>query len=540
MRTVFFLPLILGSLLVRSDAAWGGQKTPPSAQKRDPALVTARLKSMPLRKALKELSRLTGTPLEAAPDTADLRVTMFVRDLPLQGVKARIAEAFFLSWKSAPVAKGRPAVAVLYRSARDAATEQQLRARGETAFRKGIDEAIGVLPLSASERERLFARRQDLANTFGRSGSEAAVALLSYLTPNQRTDIMNGHRLEFFADRPPSELAPHLNEIRKALHHPASAQPFKPAEEQCVIERIGEGAESRLQVTWNVRTGGGGFTGLSFPVQGTHSTEAYPEAYARDHVKTGDVGASQSFYLIAPLTAASLDDLLEKVADNFHINLIGESYWEPAVQNLRHETVYPRSVREGNTTIDFALTSAFMQNYWWKQANVYLFQRPLWWVARRNDVTDAAQAQLKQILRRQPLSLEDGGEVCKILNYEQMEWLKPRYSGDYQHLQPIWALMRFYGCLKPAQQAQLFQEGGIEDISLSAADRQRLHAWIDEKRRNGLPGTQQTIGPVCIRAVRLSPNMRNKLLQFQVVRRAEHGATTLLLEEYIAGPRLGD
>ena len=541
MRKAYFLCLLLGCMLTTIYAASDAQKTSPMRPVGSTARVTAHLKSMPLREALKELNRLTGVPLEVAPEAADLRVTMFVRDLSLDVVRARLAEIFFLTWKSSKATQGHPASYLLCRSAQNAEQERKLRAHGEDAFRKGIDAALGVLSLPQPERDRLFKTNQALANTFGREGGEAAVKLLSYLTPQQRTSIMDGNKLEFLSDRPPPELAPHLDKLRQALLAGLHSPVFEhKTDQQCVIERIGEGAESRLWVTWSARSEGGGSTGASFTIQGARPEETYPEAYARDHTGADYAETGLTVFLTEKLTAASLDALLEKAAGVLHINMIGESYWEAISRDFRNEEVYPRSVRAGELSTEQVLNGIFMQDYWWKKGAVYLFQRPLWWVARRADVTDAAQAYLTRILKRQPLSLEDGAEVCKTLNFEQMHWLVPRYLRDFQHLQSLWSLLRFYGYLTSSQQAELFQENGLEASSLKPADQQRLRAWIAEQRARALSGGQGAPGEMRIMATCLNRNGKNGLMLFRAVLLAKDGTMTDLCEQYVPGHDPGD
>ena len=47
--------------------------------------------------ALKEVSHLTGVPLFASADTVDLKVTILVKDLPLDTLRARLAETLHLT-----------------------------------------------------------------------------------------------------------------------------------------------------------------------------------------------------------------------------------------------------------------------------------------------------------------------------------------------------------------------------------------------------------------------------------------------------------
>lgn len=75
--------------------------TPTSVLATEPKLsgeVTLRLRRVPLCDFAAELSRQTGVPIATSEDTADERVTLFVRQRPAREVLARVAEHFDYSW----------------------------------------------------------------------------------------------------------------------------------------------------------------------------------------------------------------------------------------------------------------------------------------------------------------------------------------------------------------------------------------------------------------------------------------------------------
>ena len=496
--------------------------------------VTAHLKAMPLHEALIELSRLTGLPMEASAEAADLRVTLLVKDLPLDVLQARLADTFHLTWKQAEPKKGQPLSYVLYRSAQDEEQERELRARGESAFRKGIEEALTALSLPLAERAKLFAKNKILAHIFSQETGEATVTLLSYLTPQQRTSIMAGKRLDFPSDRPPPELASHFDAIRTTLlgkkFDPSFARTLDQTDSFCVVEHVGEGAASLMRVTLNAR-GAKGSASAGFPVQAASAEEVYPEFYAPDHKGTEYTDARRAVVVPMKLAARSLDDLLETVADNLHINIIRENYWQSVPRHGQKEVFYEKSVEAGATTIEQALNTILFRDFWCKKGAVYMVQRPLWWRERRRDVSDGTQIYLTQALNRQPLSLEDAAEVCRALNVEQQGWLVPAHIFDYQALQPLWSVLRFYGSLKPARRAELLREGGIESSSLEEADQQRLMAWIAEKGMGALYKVQNMPGKIRITALRLPPNTKPGSMQFRAALQALDGTTTILCEQ---------
>lgn len=536
MRMRLCFPLIAGGILLILSSACSGQQSSPTLQATSAPHVTTRLKAAPLQEALKELSRLTGVRMTCSADTSDLKVTVLVNDLPLDIVQARLAETLHLTWMSQEVKKDTPPSCVLFRSPRNAEEEQELRARGENAFRKGIDEAIGVLPLPPGARYKLFAVRKALEQTFARSNGEAAVTLLSALTPNQRASIMDGNKLEFPSDRPPSELAPHIDAIMKAwivaMGNDAFARTFDQSNRRFSLERIGAGAGSMIQVTFSVQ-GEKGSASSGALVRGVVPEEIYPDAYTPDHKSAGYADAHRPIDVPTNLTAESLAALLEKAADTLHLNIIGESYSEYVPKHGKPVAVYPSSVPPGPSTIEQALDRILVRNYWWKQGSVYLFQRPQWWADRRSDVTDATSAYLAQILKRQPLSFEDAAEICKTLNAEQWKWLIPRYIADSRYLTPVQTALRFYGNLSLSRKAELFREGGMDASGLEAADQLRLKTWIAETGKEALLKVQNTPGTIRIMAIRLAQDPKLSPVQFRALFQAKDGTTSLLREQSV-------
>lgn len=61
------LPLIAVGMLLGAGPACEGQQAASLPSGKASPHVTAHLKAMPLREAMKELTRLTGIPLEASP-----------------------------------------------------------------------------------------------------------------------------------------------------------------------------------------------------------------------------------------------------------------------------------------------------------------------------------------------------------------------------------------------------------------------------------------------------------------------------------------
>ncbi|MCW3095088.1 MAG: hypothetical protein JWL77_706 [Chthonomonadaceae bacterium] len=533
-RMCFFL--LAGGMLMALSIASFGQQSAPALPNTPTPHVTTRLKAVPLQETLKELSRLTGVRMTASADTADLKVTVLVNDLPLDIVQARLAETLHLTWAAQETGKDKPTSYLLSRSTHDKDEEQELRAKGESAFRKGIDEAIGVLALAPADRKKLFADRKALESTFFNKTGEVGVRLLSYLTPTQRTDIMDGNRLVFPIGQPPAELAPHIDEILKAFFaatpDDAFAQTLQQPERQFTIERIGEGAGSRIRVTFSAQ-GAKGSASAGMEVAGVRPEEVYRDAYFPDHTGADYADARQPVNLTTSLTAESLPELLQKAANTLHINIIGESYREYVPKHGKPVAVYSSSVPAGPSSVEKALNGMLTRDYWWKQGSVYLFQRPQWWAVRRADVTDATSAYLTAVLKRQPLTFEDGAEVCKTLNADQWGWMNSRFFADSRYLTPVQNVLRFYGSLPPARKADLFRENGTDTTTLSEVDQMRLRTWIAETGKEALQKIRNTPGKIQITAKRATADTQFSPVRFSAVFLAKDGTTTLLREQVV-------
>ncbi|MCW3095087.1 MAG: hypothetical protein JWL77_705, partial [Chthonomonadaceae bacterium] len=496
---------------------------------------TTHLKATTLPDTLKELSRLTGVRLESSEDTADLKVTMFVENLPLDTVRARLAETLHLTWMQHETKKDQPASYLIYRSSRNKEEEMELSTRGERAFRKGIEDAIGALSLAPEARAKLFADHPNLERTFAQPGGEAAVTILSQIPPDLRTSIMDGNKLEFPSSKPPPELASHFDAIMKNMKADHT-DPIQTAmfgqEGKFSVTRTGEGAGSLIGIAFSVESETVSGT-MGYSVKGVSEDEVYLGAYAPNHTGAGYADAHRPVAVPAALTAKSFDDLLEKVADTLHINWIGESYRQVILPNPKGEIVYPLSVKAGATTIAQALDDIVWQDYWWKQGSVYMFQRPLWWKNRRSDILDAKLAYLAKVLERQPISFEDAAEVCKTLSAEQWGWLTTFHDRDSLSLTPVQFVMRFYGHLTPFRKTDLFLNGGTEMSILETADQQRLRTWIAETGKEALQQVRNMPGKIYIMAMREPRNAKRGPVRFRAVFQAGNGTTIPLREQTV-------
>jgi hypothetical protein len=533
-HSIFSFPL--GGIWLAASVVCSGQQLATTPQATAPPRVTARLKGIPLSEALKELSRLTGVHLTASADTADLKVIVLVSDLPLDVVRARLADALHLTWMPQEAKKDQPPSFLLYRSERNRAEEHELQARGESAFRMGIEDAISLLTLPSEARAKLFADHKRLEETFRNKSSQFGLLLLSCLTPRQRADIMDGNKLEFPSDRPPPAVAPHIDEITKAffaaIPKDAFAKTYENADCAFKVERVGKGAGSVIQILFSAR-GEKGTAETGTMIAGTRPEEVYPEAYFPNHKGADYADARLPLDLPTTLTAASLPSLLEKTAVTLHINIIGENYREYVNRHGKDVAVYYYSAQAGPTTIEKALDAVMVRYPWRKQDSVYLFQRPQWWQDRRADVTEATDAYLTSLLKRQPLSLDDLAEVCKTLTPDQWGWLMPRFFPASKHLTPVQTVMRFYGNLSPARQTALCRTGGIDASLLPEADQARLKTWIAETDKAALHKVQNTPGKILIAAIRVTQDVKFSPVRFSAVFQAKDGTQTVLCEQYV-------
>ncbi len=530
--------LLTAGCLLATSIAYAGQQSPQTTLPTPPPQVTTHIKATTLQDALKEVSRLIGVPLSASADTADLKVTILIKDLPLDILRSRLAETLHLTWIRHEADKEQPVSYLIYRSAQNKEEELELRTRGERAFRNGIAEAIRALSLAPEARAKLFSEHPALAATFAQPGGEAAVTLLAQLSPQLRESIMDGNQLEFPSSKPPPELASHFGAIMKKLTAANSDNPdsifaqLLRQEGKFSVTRTGEGAGSQIGIAFRVQTET--LSGsLGYGVKGVHAGEVYLGAYFPDHTGADYVAAHRPVPIPTKLTAKSLDDLMEKVADTLHINIIGESYRESLDKNEKGEVVYPLSVEAGSSTIAQALDNIVWKDYWWKHGSVYLFQRPLWWVDRRGEVTDTTLASLTKLFKSRPLSFEAMAEVGKTLSAEQWNVLALIPNGNDAFLAQGQAAMRFYGHLTDFRKADLFLQDGTDASILSSADEMRLRSWIAATGNEALQEIRNTPGKIQVMAKHLPKNAKQDRVLFRAVFQATDGTTRLLREQIV-------
>jgi hypothetical protein len=160
-----------------------------------------------LRDVLQEVSKQTGVRVRPSEEVAELRVSAFVRGIPLETLQARLAELLHLTWQveEMPDERSGPAY-LLYKSARDRAEERRLFERGDRAFVEGIENAIRGLALSPREMERLKETHPSLYTLLTTPTTRAATGLLAQLSPPQLGRLLGGEALRI----PLSEATPAL------------------------------------------------------------------------------------------------------------------------------------------------------------------------------------------------------------------------------------------------------------------------------------------------------------------------------------------
>jgi len=530
-----------------SLACAGQQAASPTAPTPSPR-VSTHLKAITLQAALKEVSRLTGVPLSASEDTADLKVTLLVKDLSLDTLRERLAEALHLTWMPQEATKEKPVSYLIYRSTKNREEEAELMERGERAFRKGVDEAIGVLSMPAKARAELFIKRPALEATFAQNGGEAAVTFLSKMSPEMRTRIMDGYRVEFSSSKPPPEYTSFFKEmmtyLKAAAPNPIIAR-ILGEEGKFSVMRNGEGAAAVIGIAFSVNNEAvSGSTG--YAVRGVHAGEVYPEFYAPDHIGPVYADALRPITVPTRLAEVDLEDAMEKVADTLHLNIIGESYSQSIMRDQKGEILY-HTVEAGTSTLSQVMDDIVWHNRWWKHGDVYLFQTPQWWVVRRSQISDAKLASLTKLVSTRPLSFDTMAQIGKTLSVDQAPWLNKATNGGDVFLLHVQAAMRFYGHLSDANQQALFLKEGVDVSVLTDADRQRLRTWIKETDAQALQEAENTPGSIHIFARRLGnsifdpaksdrvpENANRERVLFRVVFQAKDGTKHLLRDQIIA------
>lgn len=455
--------------LARMSHATSLQK-PDGIDPRIEKRVSLHVSGRSLSSILGELSKVSGVELKADLEVAEIRATVLVHDLPLQTVQERLAEALHLSWKRSEGAAGP--VYTLFRSDGNRAEEKELIARGEKAFRQGIDIAIGWLSLSRAERSKLLNENVAIAETFRQPGAEEAIAILSKLTPAERESVLSGTPLEFRVREVPAQLSEAVSNLLLKLR-------FREITENTVfrIIRTGEGPQSLVGLSFIEKTDTL-FTSSGVGVRGTHAGVAYADMYHRSHEGAEYASSRLPRMLDSDVFGDSFEEVLDKLSTSLSINIIAEHYRQ-YLNASAGRPKYPVILPKGEITIERALDKVQWVNAWWKHGDVYLVQRPVWWIDRRNEVGDSIIERIRPIVERRDLGLDDWAGIACMLTKDQLgilQTLDPHRNSTGLAL--IHPLLRFYGNLSPPLRKAIFDEKGLDVSLIGPDDRERLQTWL--------------------------------------------------------------
>ncbi len=453
-------------------AALARGQLPPGARDNDNRLaqrVSVHERAKTVRELLAILSKTSSVALRSSPETADLHVSVFVRNLPLGALQARLAETLHLAWKRIDAADGQgPPAYELYRSRDQQAAEERLIARGDDAFREGIEDAIKAVSYSPEELEKLQKENPILAGRLEAPDGRAAAGMVGQLSADQRQRLYNGERLRF----PLSQASPEFRRGAKDLlqAHEARAQALgvdlpNSNPDEVAFRSVEEGADRKIVVELKSSMASHAST-----IYGTTSSRIFGDLNAmRSEEEYAD--ARRPLVLSGTLSGKNLDELLEKIAETLQVNIISESY-------VFQKTEEQRPLAAGKRTLEAMFDSILWGDaMWWKHGSVHMVQRKLWFLDRQALVPEATMTRIKEAFKNHPLGLEQYAELG-LLNSKQWMTLQGRGVGEFDQLLPLYPLLSFYSCLPELQKKSLLSGSGISSAHLNKADRKRLMAWI--------------------------------------------------------------
>lgn len=529
------IAVVAAFLMVGRPASGQQQARPTPAEELLRKPLSATIPPCSLSTALKQLSALSGIELKASPEVADLRVYMFVHDLPLATVQDRLAEVLHLSWERIEPPGESPPKFRIYRSARNRADEEELITRGEHAFRAGIEEAIRVMSLPSNERNKLIEENPSLAETFRQAGAETAVGILSRMSPEQRQQLYDGGRADFALTDSSGPYHEAASAVLKDIKDAGSANGITSLlseKARVTIGRNNDGAQSLVGIGFSERSDTVvAETGVG--IRGTNTGMVYPEMYHKDHSAPEYAAAHATVTVRTECWGNSFEEVLGKLSDSLKINFVGESYRRWYGGAMTGLPTYPCGVPKGPTTVERALDAIVIENVWWKRGPVYMVQHPLWWIDRKDEVSDRVVERLKDLLHQDELRIDDWGEMGRLLSKRQWPILN-MLAGDRDFLFAMehhW-MLRFYGNLSRLQASALFNPSGVDASKLSSDDRERLRDWL---REAGVLASHRELeassAPLQVVAVKPKTSERNQPIVFRVLQCAQDGSTQLLHQE---------
>jgi len=458
-RCVLSLATIV-RLAVAATTALPG--VPATASCRDPGeqtRVSLAMCAASLRELLAELSRQTGARHQCSPDLERLRISAYVRSLPIDTLRIRLAELLHLTWRqAAPGSANETPTFLLYRSAGDSAEERRLAEQGERAFRDAF--LLGVRAAAASPAESGdIPSHSQLAATLGDPRARTSLSLIGRMSPDQRDRILRGEPLSI----PVRSLDGAEREAVQTLSR--AARSTAPAPEALRVWRDGTGADSGIIL----ELAGNGWR-KGHRVHVTSRSEAYDRTGGSEKRSADDDAPGKMVQIKTRLSDASFDRLIEKLATSTGANILAESYHDFAA--------YPMAVAPGGASLDKLLDDLLLADrVWWKRGGVYLIQKRFWFLDRQAQVDLDLVQRLRRAKRERGLSLEEWAELGRLTPKQWMA-LQSLGLGEFDMMLPDHALLSFYAHLPRLQRAALFARSGIDSRHLLPADIARLRLWL--------------------------------------------------------------
>lgn len=451
--------------------------------------ITLHLRAKPVKQVLAEISETTGVQMRPSADVAELRLSVFVKNLSLHTLQSRIADVLHLSWEVKRSDDPAPPAYLLYRSRRNRDEAERLAQRREQAHRKRLEEAIAALARSPEAIDAMIKQRPDFIDPLTFPSVRRNLGLLGQLSPTQRAHLYQGNRLSFnLYDLPPA-LQKQINDTRAArdpvdLSNTIIAGNASPEEAQRILntppkgtvttirfERSSSGQRIGIRVFGTVN-GHGRFASLLGEVGGlTVEDEVYKDVFYPERSEEEYAAARRKQEIEKSIASTNFDEWLEKLAAAAGINIVSESYVE------RNARAY--ALPAGETTMEETLDRLVSPNnrLWWKKGDVYLIHKKYWFKEQLASIPEEMLKRVKAILKDRYASLEDWAELGRLTR-PQWGSLNSLGLAEPEALESMEPLATLFAALSPAQRTWLFRPSGLRAGALRPAVQERLRRWV--------------------------------------------------------------
>jgi hypothetical protein len=463
-------------------------------------LVTIEERHQPVSEIFRQAADQTGVHCSAENEAADLRVTAFVKDVPLRLVLERLGTLLHLTWRREPLGPGLNYT--LFLSDDDRRQLAAAKAAEWTEFRANVQRIIraAIQPAALGNDPRDRAARSIVSGPYPRAAGQFLAtlpdAVLDTVLRGEPVRLpMKGMPLiqqEAVRNLQLSAGATHTA-LERAVGAPAKAPggrrdrgeqggaptpPSLTGIELRVDRSSGDGQHAFLQLSH--LDGDNRGSSIALGIDPSASLSLSDQQFLPRHFDSRHCALKAADPLRLPGNALNWTEILERFAHENHVNVLSDAM-DVADRRTRHLQI--QSPSAGAPIETYLDRLCLPHDYTWNaDEGLILFRRRDWYLERERQIPERLAAHWREVARQEGIyPLDDLAEMASMSDGQLVKlW---RYAGREASRTVLrnQEILLLYRSLRPEQRA-LARGGGLPIDRFDIAQQKLLPAVITRAR----------------------------------------------------------